>query len=105
MSIPDIDFSFIDPEDRPQVTYPNKSKSMSKGIGKLVESREIITNEVNEVVDRATAFGYDLGVMDEQLRIADLIESMLRLAQDGELEIIEALVTLSKMTVKDDDVE
>jgi hypothetical protein len=102
MAIPDIDFDFTNEEDVPQVLYPNKSRSMSSTIGKLVKSRETISLEVNEVVDSATEFGYELGVMDEQQRFAEMLEAMLKRAEAGEVVLTEALVELSKMVVKDD---
>jgi hypothetical protein len=76
---------------------------MSSTIGKLVKSRETISLEVNQVVDSATEFGYELGVMDEQQRFAEMLEAMLKRAEGGEVVLTEALLELSKMVVKDDD--
>jgi hypothetical protein len=101
MAIPDIDFDFTNEADVPQAVYPNKSKSMSSTIGKLVKSRETISLEVNEVVDSATEFGYELGVMDEQQRFAKMLEEMLERAKVENLNTNEALLELSKMIIKD----
>lgn len=103
MAIPDIDFDFTSEDDVPQVVYPNKSMNMSKAIGSLVKSRETISLEVNQVVDNATVFGYELGVMEEQQRFSEMLEAMLKRAEAGEVVLTEALLELSKMVVKDDD--
>ena len=103
MAIPDIDFDFTNDADVPQVVYPNKSRNMSSTIGKLVKSRETISLEVNQVVDSATEFGYELGVMEEQQRFAEMLEAMLKRAEAGDVVLTEALLELSKMVVKDDD--
>jgi hypothetical protein len=103
MAIPDIDFDFTNENDVPQVIYPNKSNNMSKAIGKLVKSRDTISLEVNQVVDNATEFGYELGVMEEQQRFSEMLEAMLKRAEAGEVVLTEALLELSKMVVKDDD--
>jgi hypothetical protein len=103
IAIPDIDFDFTNEEDVTQVTYPNKSRNMSVSIGKLVSSRNAISSEVNEVIDRATEFGYELGVMEEQQRFAEMLEAMLKRAEAGDVVLTEALLELSKMVVKDDD--
>jgi hypothetical protein len=102
MAIPDIDFDFTNEADVPQVVYPNKSRNMSSTIGKLVKSRETISLEVNNVVDSATEFGYELGVMDEQQRFAKMLEEMLERAEGENLSVNGALLELSKMIIKDD---
>lgn len=103
MAIPDIDFDLSNEKNSPEVVYPNKSKKMSASVKALIKSREDISSRMNEVLDRATEFGYELGVMEEQQRFAEILDAMLKRAQNGELAITEALLELSKMVVKDDD--
>lgn len=84
--------------DEEQELFDKRSTKLSKYVSRAIEARKAMDAAIDEAFDRGSEFGFEMGAMDKESTIIDLIDNMFHSLTDTEedakltLEIIKQMI-------------
>ena len=89
--------------DEEQELFEKRSLRLSKYLNRAVEAREAVDAAIDEAFDRGSEFGFEMGAMDKETTIINLIDDMFDSLTDTEEDAKLTLQIIRTMILRLDD--
>ena len=89
--------------DEEQELFEKRSLRLSKYLGRAVKAREAVDAAIDEAFDRGSEFGFEMGAMDKETTIINLIDDMFDSLTDTEEDAKLTLQIIRTMILRLDD--